>query len=110
MAFFGLIHSTTGQVFLKNYEVSDLTGNPGLHFRPILNPGLMQVLSETLELVLIVLYAFVWLLFSRNWAVFVRIWNSTHHSCSIKPNTSQLLGIPQKRISTHKHQTSVTLY
>lgn len=54
MTFFGLIHSTTGQVSLKNHEVSDLTGNPGLHFRPILNLGLMQVLSETLELGLIV--------------------------------------------------------
>lgn len=74
----------------------------------------MQVLSETLELGLIVLSAFDWLLFSRNWAVFVRIWHTrlhrTHPSCSIKRSTSQLLGIPQKRIRTHKHQTSVTLY
>lgn len=76
VTFFGLIHSTTGKMCLKNYEVSDLTGNSGLHFRPILNPGLMQVLSETLELGLIVLSAFVWLLVSRNWAVFVRIWNT----------------------------------
>lgn len=40
----------------------------------------MQVLSETLELGLIVLSAFVWLLFSRNWAVFVRIWHTRLHT------------------------------